>query len=84
MVACETPRTRDRRTDSACGGLDQRSARTTDDDALAAVRLLILGGEACPEHLVERLAEGRELWNTYGPTEATVVSTAMPTVGWMP
>jgi non-ribosomal peptide synthetase-like protein len=48
-----------------------------DDDALASVRLLILGGEACPEHLVERLAEGRELWNTYGPTEATVVSTAI-------
>ncbi|HUA44214.1 MAG TPA: Pls/PosA family non-ribosomal peptide synthetase [Solirubrobacteraceae bacterium] len=48
-----------------------------DDDALVAVRLLILGGEACPEHLVERLAEGRELWNTYGPTEATVVTTAI-------
>jgi amino acid adenylation domain-containing protein len=45
-----------------------------DDDALAAVRLLILGGEACPEHLVERLADGRELWNTYGPTEATVTT----------
>jgi len=48
-----------------------------DDDALANVRLLILGGEACPEHLVERLAPGRELWNTYGPTEATVVATAI-------
>ena len=48
-----------------------------DDDALASVRLLILGGEACPEHLVERLAPGRELWNTYGPTEATVVSSAI-------
>ena len=48
-----------------------------DDDALAAVRLLILGGEACPAHLVERLAPGRELWNTYGPTEATVVATAI-------
>ena len=48
-----------------------------DDDALSAVRLLILGGEACPDHLVERLAEGRELWNTYGPTEATVVTTAI-------
>ncbi|MGA8337233.1 MAG: Pls/PosA family non-ribosomal peptide synthetase [Solirubrobacteraceae bacterium] len=47
-----------------------------DDDALSNVRLLILGGEACPEYLVERLAPGRELWNTYGPTEATVVATA--------
>ena len=48
-----------------------------DDGALASVRLLILGGEACPEQLVERLAGTRELWNTYGPTEATVVTTAI-------
>ncbi|MGI9163408.1 MAG: Pls/PosA family non-ribosomal peptide synthetase [Mycobacterium sp.] len=44
-------------------------------EALEAVRLLIFGGEACPPELGERLAvEGREVWNTYGPTEATVVS----------
>src|SRR6185436_6020564 len=44
---------------------------------LAAVRLLIFGGEACPPELAERLAvEGREVWNTYGPTEATVVACA--------
>jgi non-ribosomal peptide synthetase-like protein len=49
-----------------------------DDDALAYVRLLILGGEACPPELGWRLAAGREVWNTYGPTEATVVSTAAP------
>ncbi len=48
-----------------------------DNDALTNVRLLILGGEACPEQLVERLANDRELWNTYGPTEATVVTTAI-------
>ena len=42
---------------------------------LAAVRLLIFGGEACPPELGERLAVGdREVWNTYGPTEATVVA----------
>ncbi|WP_156757533.1 Pls/PosA family non-ribosomal peptide synthetase [Actinokineospora pegani] len=46
-------------------------------EALARVRLLIFGGEACPPELAARLAvEGRELWNTYGPTEATVVATA--------
>lgn len=40
-----------------------------------AVRLLILGGEACPPELADRLAvDGREVWNTYGPTEATVVA----------
>jgi len=49
-----------------------------DDDAIAGVRLLILGGEACPPELGWRLAAGREVWNTYGPTEATVVSTAAP------
>ncbi|RUP03137.1 MAG: amino acid adenylation domain-containing protein [Mycobacterium sp.] len=46
-------------------------------EALEAVRLLIFGGEACPPDLAERLAvEGREVWNTYGPTEATVVACA--------
>ncbi len=50
-------------------------------EALEAVRLLIFGGEACPPDLAERLAAGpdsagREVWNTYGPTEATVVACA--------
>jgi non-ribosomal peptide synthetase-like protein len=46
-------------------------------EALEQVRLLIFGGEACPPELAERLAvEGREVWNTYGPTEATVVASA--------
>ncbi len=60
-----------------------------DESCLHGVRLLILGGEACPEPLGWRLAAGREVWNTYGPTEATVVSTAAPvipgepiTIGW--
>ena len=46
-------------------------------ESLESVRLLIFGGEACPPDLAERLAvEGREVWNTYGPTEATVVACA--------
>ncbi|OBJ61773.1 Pls/PosA family non-ribosomal peptide synthetase [Mycobacterium sp. 1423905.2] len=64
-------------------------------EALEAVRLLIFGGEACPAELAERLAvDGREVWNTYGPTEATVVACAarlhgtgqvsigLPLAGW--
>lgn len=48
-------------------------------EALEAVRLLIFGGEACPPELADRLAvQGREVWNTYGPTEATVVACAAP------
>jgi non-ribosomal peptide synthetase-like protein len=43
--------------------------------ALDAVRLLILGGEACPPEIGDRFATAdREVWNTYGPTEATVVA----------
>lgn len=51
-------------------------------EALENVRLLIFGGEACPPELAARLAEeDRELWNTYGPTEATVVACAAPMDG---
>jgi non-ribosomal peptide synthetase-like protein len=46
-------------------------------ESLENVRLLIFGGEACPPELGERLSSGgREVWNTYGPTEATVVACA--------
>lgn len=46
-------------------------------ETIENVRLLIVGGEACPPELVARLVdEDREIWNTYGPTEATVVSCA--------
>ena len=64
-------------------------------EALDHVRLLIVGGEACSQELVERLAtDEREMWNTYGPTEATVVASAqqlfpgqpvgigLPLAGW--
>ncbi|WP_084713447.1 Pls/PosA family non-ribosomal peptide synthetase [Streptacidiphilus rugosus] len=64
-------------------------------EALDGVRLLIVGGEACPAELVERLdVPGREVWNTYGPTETTVVACAarlragqpvrigLPLAGW--
>ncbi|EFQ83929.1 non-ribosomal peptide synthetase C-terminal domain protein [Aeromicrobium marinum DSM 15272] len=63
--------------------------------ALDGVRLLILGGEACPPEIGARLAtDEREVWNTYGPTEATVVACAarlgteppvrigLPLAGW--
>jgi len=46
-----------------------------DINDLPLVHLLILGGEACPAELINRWAPGRRLINSYGPTEATVVST---------
>jgi non-ribosomal peptide synthetase-like protein len=37
------------------------------------LRLINLGGEACPQNLVSRwTGPGRQIFNTYGPTEATV------------
>lgn len=46
-------------------------------ESLDNVRLLIFGGEACPPELGRRLSDDdREVWNTYGPTEATVVACA--------
>ncbi|MFI2201131.1 Pls/PosA family non-ribosomal peptide synthetase [Streptomyces sp. NPDC020192] len=54
-------------------------------EALGDVRLLIFGGEACPPELAQRLVtEGREVWNTYGPTEATVVACAALLTGEEP
>src|SRR5215213_1807214 len=44
---------------------------------IPCVRLILLGGEALPPPLVSRWSKpGRRLFNTYGPTEATVVATA--------
>jgi non-ribosomal peptide synthetase component F len=46
-------------------------------EALDRVRLLIFGGEACSPELVDRLSGPRpDLWNTYRPTETTVVACA--------
>jgi amino acid adenylation domain-containing protein len=46
------------------------------DDPLPTVRLLNLGGEACPQPLADRLAvAGRRVFNSYGPTETTVTAT---------
>ena len=43
---------------------------------LPKVRLINLGGEACPPTLAAHLARsGRQLFNTYGPTETTVTAT---------
>ncbi|MFD5157133.1 Pls/PosA family non-ribosomal peptide synthetase [Streptomyces hawaiiensis] len=54
-------------------------------ETLNDVRLLIFGGEACPPELAQRLVtEGREVWNTYGPTEATVVACASVMSGQEP
>ncbi|WP_029150492.1 Pls/PosA family non-ribosomal peptide synthetase [Microbacterium indicum] len=54
-------------------------------DAIENLRLLIFGGEALPPELASRLVgPDREVWNTYGPTEATVVASAAKMDGSAP
>ena len=42
------------------------------------IKKILLGGEACPPSVVDRWTRiGRTIYNTYGPTEATVVATCI-------
>ena len=46
------------------------------EEDVPTLRLLILGGEACPPDLVKRWwSPAAASFNTYGPTEATVIAT---------
>ncbi len=50
-----------------------------------SLRLILLGGEALPPSIIEKWAKpGRTIFNTYGPTEATVVATACEVVRGQP
>jgi non-ribosomal peptide synthetase-like protein len=48
----------------------------TIEQELPLLRILLVGGEACPQNLVARwYRPGRTILNSYGPTEATVTAT---------
>lgn len=48
----------------------------TIEQDLPHLRILLVGGEACPQNLVARWHRpGRRILNSYGPTEATVTAT---------
>jgi non-ribosomal peptide synthetase-like protein len=48
----------------------------TIEQDLPDLRILLVGGEACPHNLVQRwYRPGRRILNSYGPTEATVTAT---------
>ncbi len=46
------------------------------DKDIPSLRLIEVGGEPCPQNLVDRWAKpGRRFLNTYGPTETTITAT---------
>ncbi|GEM_PF-849118 len=45
------------------------------DVNLPDLECIIVAGEPCPSHLVEKWGKGRNFFNGYGPTEATVCAT---------
>jgi amino acid adenylation domain-containing protein len=44
-------------------------------EELPALQTIVVGGEACSSDLVARWVPGRQFFNAYGPTEATVCAT---------
>ncbi|MFC5157068.1 amino acid adenylation domain-containing protein, partial [Streptomyces amakusaensis] len=49
-----------------------------DPAAVPGVRNWVLGAERLNADLASRWLAGSRVWNTYGPTEATVITTAVP------
>ncbi len=52
-------------------------------EELPDLRVLIVGGEACPPELVARWSQNRRFFNAYGPTETTVCATVAECAGDM-
>ena len=55
--------------------LDEVNSDGVNFDKANSLIRLVAGGEVCSTGLAKRLSEKLELYNAYGPTEATVVST---------
>ncbi|WP_285561486.1 amino acid adenylation domain-containing protein, partial [Actinoplanes regularis] len=49
-----------------------------DPAQVAGIRRWVLGAEFLSAGLASRWSAGSQVWNTYGPTEATVITTAAP------
>jgi amino acid adenylation domain-containing protein len=49
--------------------------KAADPSALSALRTVGVGGDVCPVDLARAWSDGRELFNIYGPSECTIVTT---------
>ncbi|TCJ89555.1 amino acid adenylation domain-containing protein [Nocardia alba] len=47
---------------------------TVDPQSATDLRVVVVGGDACPAHVIERWTSSLSMYNEYGPTEATVTA----------
>jgi len=47
---------------------------TVDPEPLTALRVVVVGGDVCPPHVVDRWSHTAAMFNEYGPTETTVTA----------
>ncbi|MGY4099688.1 amino acid adenylation domain-containing protein [Nocardia sp. R16R-3T] len=47
---------------------------TVDPGATSDLRVVVVGGDVCPPHVIERWTHALSLYNEYGPTETTVTA----------
>ncbi|MEV0299040.1 amino acid adenylation domain-containing protein [Nocardia sp. NPDC050710] len=49
---------------------------TVDPNLLTDLRVVVVGGDVCPPHVIERWSQTWSMYNEYGPTETTVTAAA--------
>ncbi|MBF6354171.1 amino acid adenylation domain-containing protein [Nocardia higoensis] len=47
---------------------------TVDPNPLTALRVVVVGGDVCPPHVMDRWSRAATMFNEYGPTETTVTA----------
>ncbi len=57
---------------------------TVDPNRLRDLRVVVVGGDVCPPHVIERWTPAVTMYNEYGPTETTVTAAAAAIVAHRP